>query len=136
MPISDIAYAQASKRWPAARGMIDHSELKVRSGRVITEWFVVPTYSFQVDGKAYSSSRTSFGKSAAFFADSRQDGERLLLHYQAGRSVTVRFSPNRPSLCTLQTGTDLAGTTNAVVMTVLGTLFLGLALIFCGIGIQ
>ncbi len=129
----DVAYANASIHWPATHGTIQHSELKIRAGRVIREWIVVPTYTYQVDGKTYSSSRTCFVHAAAFRADTFQDAERLLLHYQAGRSVSVRFAPTRPSLCTLQTGMDLAGTINCVMVTIVGALILCVALIFCGV---
>jgi hypothetical protein len=97
--------AAAAEAWPAVPGKVLSCEVKVAEGaggdggRTV---FYVPllTYSYNVGGLSLEGKRIGFGKTAH---GSRAKAEADLAPYPVGSTPLVRYNPDRPSECVLET---------------------------------
>jgi hypothetical protein len=93
----NVQMAKASTAWPTTTGKITASEtVKVmfrRQPRI--------TYTYSVNGTAFSSQRISF---AGGYRPKETD--EILSRYPAGREITISYAPDKPAEATLETGAN------------------------------
>ena len=93
----NIQMARASTSWPTTAGNVVASEcVKVmfrKQPRV--------TYSYAVNGTAYSSQRISF---AGGYRPKETDA--ILARYPVGSEISVSYAPDKPAESTLETGAN------------------------------
>jgi len=91
----NIQLAKASTAWPTTTGQVTAAEtvkaMFRRQPRV--------TYSYSVNGTAYSSQRISFAGGYR-----PKETESILSHYPVGSEVPVAYAPENPAEATLETG--------------------------------
>ena len=100
-----VGKAKAAETWPTAMGTVAscdvvEEESTDREGHSTTWYNPVVAYSYKVGGKEYRSSRLRFGN---YRSASRRKAEACLTPYRAGGSVPVRYNPDRPGECVLET---------------------------------
>jgi hypothetical protein len=90
-----LRLSKASAAWPTAPGMVTASE------RTKMAWRTQPrvSYSYEVAGKAYNSSKVSF----ADLVPARET-EPILARYQPNQPVAVYYKPEDPALAVLEPG--------------------------------
>jgi len=90
-----VRLSRASAAWPVAPGLITAAE------RIKVAWRLQPrvTYTYQVDGKTFSSNRISF---AAVVPAS--ETEPVLSRYQVNVPVHVHYQPGNPAVAILEPG--------------------------------
>jgi hypothetical protein len=121
--------AKASETWPTAMGTIAscaivEEESRDRDGHSSTWYNPVVAYSYSVGGKSYQSQRLRFGN---YRKASRKKAEAMLSPYRAGGSAQVRYNPQAPEECVLET---VAPGPIYAIMAVFGLLFVGMGLFF------
>lgn len=100
-----VGKARAAETWPTAVGTI-HSAAVVeeestdREGHTSTWYNPVVAYSYSVAGRSFESRRLRFGN---YRRASRKKAEAMLTPYRAGGSAQVRYNPDRPDECVLET---------------------------------
>jgi hypothetical protein len=100
-----VAKAKASESWPSATGRVVgcdvvEEESTDREGNTTTWYNPVVNYAFDVGGREYRSQRLRFGN---YRSSNRKKAEAMLAPYPAGSSPTVRYNPERPDECVLET---------------------------------
>lgn len=121
--------AKASETWPTAVGTV-HSATVVeeessdRDGNSSTWYNPVVVYSYSVAGGSYEGRRLRFGN---YRRTSRAKAEAMLASYRAGGSAQVRYNPERPEECVLETVKP--GPVYAI-MAAAGLIFIGVGLYF------
>jgi hypothetical protein len=101
IPVSDLgAYknvrlSKASASWPTVPGVVTAAD------RAKVGWRTQPrvTFSYSMDGKAYSSSKVSFAAGV-----SKTEIEPILSRYPLSRPVEVHDQPGNPEVAILETG--------------------------------
>jgi hypothetical protein len=100
-----VGKAKAAETWPTAVGTI-HSAAVVeeestdREGHTSTWYNPVVAYSYSVAGRSFESKRLRFGN---YRRASRPKAEAMLAPYRAGSKAQVRFNPEQPDECVLET---------------------------------
>ena len=125
--------AKAAETWPTASGRI-HSctvveeESTDREGHTSTWYNPVVAYSYSVGGRDLESTRLRFGN---YRKASRRKAEAMLAPYAAGGLAAVRYNPERPEECVLET---VKPGPVYLVMAVFGLLFVGFGLFSLSLG--
>ena len=91
--------AAQSKSWPTVTGRVLTSEVSVRLGKGPRNLANV-SYTYEVDGTRYESSRIRFGQGRTRF---RSQAEELVGRYPAGSDVDVHYNPADPGVAVLDT---------------------------------
>jgi hypothetical protein len=97
--------AKAAESWPTAMGKVVSCEVIVeestdREGGTSTWYNPAVTYAYSAGGQQRTSSRLRFGN---YRAASRKKAEACLAPYTPGGSVPVRYNPEKPEECVLET---------------------------------
>jgi hypothetical protein len=98
--------AVSSPRWPSIVGTVTSSEVTTRTvggarnGPRRTEFEVQVNYSFSVGGVGYSGSRIGFHRPPGFISRESAKGYQQQ-YYRVGNPITVCYSAEDPSRCTL-----------------------------------
>ena len=113
--------ALASRRWPQAEGKIIVSDLQRSKGSEGGYMYRSEvSYVYTVAGQELVGSRTRFGDRMELSWSA--PALRVVQQYKAGSRVTVRYDPNDPEECVLESGINgfvfLVAATGAVVLTV------------------
>ena len=93
----NVQRAKASTSWPTTTGSITASGIK----KVVFRRQPMITYTYAVNGTAYTSQRISF---AGGYKPKEVDP--VLARYPAGTAVTVAYDPQHPAEATLETGAN------------------------------
>jgi hypothetical protein len=90
-----IRLSKASAAWPTVPGVVTVSE------RTKLAWRTQPrvSFSYEVAGKAYSSSKVSFADAVP-----ARETEPILSRYQPNQPVTVHYNPEDPAIAVLEAG--------------------------------
>jgi hypothetical protein len=90
-----VKLSKASASWPVVPGVVTAAE------RTKVGWRMQPrvTFSYNVDGKAYSSSKVSFAAGVP-----KAEIEPVLSRYPVSRPVEVHYQPGNPALAVLEAG--------------------------------
>jgi len=100
-----VGKAKAAETWPTAMGKVlscdvVEEESRDREGGTTTWYNPVVRYAYNVGGRDLESSRLRFGN---YRSASRKKAEACLARYSAGGSAPVRYNPERPEECVLET---------------------------------
>lgn len=100
-----VGKAKAAETWPTAVGTVNSAavveeESTDREGHTSTWYNPVVAYSYSVAGRTIESRRLRFGN---YRRASRAKAEAMLSPYRPGGSVQVRYNPNAPEECVLET---------------------------------
>jgi len=96
--------ARASESWPSAAGRMLRAQILVEessnSEGSSTTWYnPAVSYSYKVAGRELQGSRLRFGNARSTV---RRKAEESLAPYSDGRTVSVRYNPDRPEECVLE----------------------------------
>jgi hypothetical protein len=100
-----VGKARAAETWPTAVGTV-HSAAVVEEestdgdGNSSTWYNPVVAYSYSVAGQTFESTRLRFGN---YRRASRPKAEAMLAPYRAGGTTQVRYNPQAPEECVLET---------------------------------
>jgi hypothetical protein len=87
--------------WPTTEGVVQKTEMKRSHSSEGSDTFSPDiTYSYQVAGTNYKSTRLAFGA----MSSSTDYAQGVLNRYPVGRKVPVHYSPDDPKLAVLETG--------------------------------
>ena len=96
--------ASASAGWPTAAGTVTesrvHHSTRTHRGRTSSTWSPHVNYRYSVDGREFEARRISF----RFARSSQSEAQAAVDTYPVGSAVTVRHSPDDPSLACLEPG--------------------------------
>jgi hypothetical protein len=100
-----IGKAKAAETWPTAVATIRSTDVVEeestdREGHTSTWYNPVVAYSYSVAGRGYDSKRLRFGN---YRRASRAKAEAMLAPYHPGGSAQVRYNPDAPEECVLET---------------------------------
>ena len=124
-----VGKAKASETWPTAVGTVHSADVVEeestdREGHSSTWYNPVVAYSYSVAGKNFESRRLRFGN---YRRASRAKAEAMLAPYRAGGAAQVRYNPQAPEECVLETAKP--GPVYAI-MAAAGLIFIGIGLYF------
>ena len=96
--------AKASETWPTAAGKMVACQVVVeesedREGGATTWYNPVVNYSYSVAGRELQGSRLRFGNVRS---SSQKKAEAALAAYPAGGTISVRYNPEKPEECVLE----------------------------------
>ena len=96
--------AKASETWPTAQGKVLDCQVVVeesqdREGGAPTWYNPVVTYAYSVAGRDLQGNRLRFGNARS---SSRKKAEACLTPYPAGGALSVRYNPEKPEECVLE----------------------------------
>ena len=96
--------AKASETWPTAQGKVLDCQVVVeesqdREGGATTWYNPVVTYAYSVAGRDLQGNRLRFGNARS---SSRKKAEACLAPYSAGGTLSVRYNPEKPEECVLE----------------------------------
>jgi Protein of unknown function (DUF3592) len=119
-----LGKAKAAESWPTATGRVVSSEIVEeestdREGGTSTWYNPVVTYAYSVGGRELTGRRLRFGN---YRSSNRKKAEAALAHYPVGSEPAVRYNPQDPSECVLETSKPGP---IYLVMAVFGFLFVG-----------
>src|SRR4051794_17797768 len=97
--------AKAAETWPTAMGRIVGCEIVVeessdREGGTTTWYNPVVTYAYTVGGRDLEGRRLRFGN---YRSASRRKAEACVAPYGVGSPTAVRYNPEKPEECVLET---------------------------------
>jgi len=100
-----VGKAKAAETWPTATGKVlscdvVEEETRDREGGTTTWYNPVVSYAYNVGGRDLQSSRLRFGN---YRSSTRKKAEACLARYSAGGSTPVRYNPEKPEECVLET---------------------------------
>ena len=100
-----LAKARAAESWPTAAGRVISSEVveeesSDRDGGTSTWYNPVVAYAYTAGGRELTGRRLRFGN---YRSATRKKAEAALAPYRAGATVAVRYNPERPEECVLET---------------------------------
>lgn len=100
-----LAKAKAAQAWPVAVGRVLSCEVveeesRDREGATSTWYNPVVTYSYAAGGRELTGRRLRFGN---YRSASRNKAEAALAPYPVGASPQVRYNPEKPEECVLET---------------------------------
>ena len=124
-----LAKAKAAETWPVAAGRVVSCEVieeesTDRDGGTSTWYNPVVTYSYAAGGRELTGRRLRFGN---YRSASRKKAEAALVPYPVGASPQVRYNPEKPEECVLET--KKPGPIY-LVMALFGLLFVGFGLLW------
>jgi hypothetical protein len=122
-----VGKAKAAETWPTAPGRVISSEVVEeestdREGGTSTWYNPVVSYSYSAGGRELTSRRLRFGN---YRSASRKKAEGALAPYPVGASPTVRYNPENPEECVLET--TKPGPVY-LILALFGFLFIGFAI--------
>jgi hypothetical protein len=122
-----VSKAKAAESWPTALGKIVSCEVieeesRDREGHTTTWYNPTVTYSYTAAGSALHGSRLRFGN---YRSGSRNKAEAAMAPYPPGSTASVRYNPERPEECVLETRKPGP---IYLVMALFGLLFIGFGL--------
>jgi hypothetical protein len=122
-----VGKAKAAESWPAAMAKIHNcdvieEESTDREGHTTTWYNPVVAYEYSAGGRQLSGKRLRFGN---YRQSSRKKAEAMLAPYRAGATASVRYNPERPDECVLET---VKPGPIYLVMAAFGLLFVGFGL--------
>lgn len=120
-----VGKAKAAETWPTAFGKVMACEVVVeestdREGGTTTWYNPVVTYAYSVGGRELTGKRLRFGN---YRSASRKKADAMIAPYAIGSSPSVRYNPEKPEECVLET--KKPGPVY-LVMAVFGLLFVGI----------
>ena len=97
--------AKAAESWPTAMGRVVSCEVieeesSDRDGNSTTWYNPVVTYAYNAGGRELTGKRLRFGN---YRSGSRKKAEAALAPYPVGGSPAVRYNPEKPEECVLET---------------------------------
>jgi hypothetical protein len=100
-----VAKAKAAETWPTVAGRVvscrvDVEESNDNDGNSTTWYNPVVTYGYAVGGRELQGSRLRFGN---YRSASRKKAEAALAPYAEGTAPVVRYNPDKPEECVLET---------------------------------
>ncbi|HEU0134413.1 MAG TPA: DUF3592 domain-containing protein [Allosphingosinicella sp.] len=100
-----VGRAKASETWPTATGRVISSEVveeesSDREGGTTTWYNPVVTYAYTAGGRELTGRRIRFGN---YRFSTRAKAEAALAAYATGSSPPVRYDPEKPEECVLET---------------------------------
>jgi hypothetical protein len=104
--VRTVYFSLASKNWPTTEGTVISQEYVTKredSGWRGTRYFYQVSYTYSVEGVAYTSDNVRFGLqilSVFFSAIEQEDAAR----YPTGTKVSVYYHPQRPGVSVLEPG--------------------------------
>jgi hypothetical protein len=122
-----VGKAKAAETWPTATGQVISSEIveeesRDREGGTSTWYNPVASYSYSAGGRELTGRRLRFGN---YRCASRKKAEAVLAPYPAGATPTVRYNPQNPEECVLETSKPGP---LYLIMALVGFLFIGFGL--------
>lgn len=128
-----VGKAKAAETWPTAMGKVTDCEIVVeesndREGGTTTWYNPVVTYAYEVAGRELTGNRLRFGN---YRSASRKKAEAMIAGYGTGTSPAVRYNPERPEECVLET--KKPGPVY-LVMAVFGLLFVAIGVFWAANG--
>jgi hypothetical protein len=119
--------AKAAESWPSVPGRVIACEVREeessdREGNSSTWYNPVVTYAYSAGGREHQGSRLRFGNPRSA---SRKKADAAILPYPVGSTPPVRYNPERPEECVLET--KKPGPIY-LIMSVFGLLFVGMGL--------
>ncbi|HYG46338.1 MAG TPA: DUF3592 domain-containing protein [Allosphingosinicella sp.] len=125
--IRAVGKAKAAETWPTATGRVLSREVveeesSDREGGTSTWYNPVVTYAYTAGGRELTSQRLRFGN---YRSASRKKAEAALSPYPVGANPIVRYNPERPEECVLETRKPGP---IYLVMALFGFLFIGFGL--------
>jgi hypothetical protein len=128
-----VGKAKAAETWPTATGRvlacdIVEEESRDREGGTTTWYNPVVSYAYDVGGRELRSTRLRFGN---YRSASRKKAEACLTGYQAGGSAIVRYNPEKPEECVLET---IKPGPLYLFMAAFGLLFVAMGLYWASLG--
>ena len=119
--------AKAAQTWPAAAGRLISSEVVEeestdREGGTSIWYNPVVTYAYSAGGRELTGRRLRFGN---YRSASRGKAEAALASYPAGATPMVRYNPDNPEECVLET---VRPGPIYLIMALFGFLFIGFGL--------
>jgi hypothetical protein len=126
-----VGKAKAAETWPTAPGRVISSEVveeesRDREGGASTWYNPVVTYTYSAGGRELTSRRLRFGN---YRSASRKKVEAALAPYPAGATPAVRYNPENPEECVLETAKPGP---LYLIMALFGFLFIGFGLFWLG----
>jgi hypothetical protein len=124
-----VGKARAAETWPTATGRIVACEVveeesSDRDGGTTTWYNPVVTYAYTAGGRELSGRRLRFGN---YRFAARKKAEAALVPYPVGATPPVRYNPERPEECVLET--KKPGPIY-LIMALFGLLFVGFGLLW------
>src|SRR5690349_2378769 len=122
-----VGKAKAAESWPTAGGRVVSSEVveeesRDRDGSTTTWYNPAVTYAYSAGGRELTGRRIRFGN---YRFGSRKKAEAALAPYPAGASPIVRYNPESPEECVLETAKPGP---IYLIMALFGFLFFGFGL--------
>jgi hypothetical protein len=122
-----VGKARAAETWPTATGRVISSEVieeesRDREGGTSTWYNPVVTYAYSAGGRELTGRRLRFGN---YRFAARRKAEAALAPYPAGATPMVRYNPESPDECVLETARPGP---LYLVMALFGFLFIGFAI--------
>jgi Protein of unknown function (DUF3592) len=122
-----VGKAKAAESWPSAAGrvvscQVVEEESTDREGHSTTWYVPVVVYSYSAGGLELKGQRLRFGN---YRSSSRKKAEAALAPYPEGSTPSVRYNPQRPEECVLETRKPGP---IYLIMAVFGLLFVGFGL--------
>ena len=122
-----VGKAKAAESWPSAAGRVVSCEVveeesSDRDGGSTTWYNPVVTYAYKAGGRELTGRRLRFGN---YRSGSRRKAEAALGPYPVGATPMVRYNPEKPEECVLETSRPGP---IYLVMALFGLLFIGFGL--------
>ena len=100
-----LGKAKEAESWPSALGRVVSSEVRIeessdRNGGTTIWYNPVVTYSYTAAGRQLQGSRLRFGNPRS---TNRTKADQAIAPYAVGSSPAVRYNPQRPEECVLET---------------------------------
>jgi hypothetical protein len=100
-----VGKAKAAETWPTATGRVISSEVVEeestdREGGTTTWYNPVVAYAYSAGGRELTGRRLRFGN---YRSASRKKAEAAIARYPAGATPAVRYNPEDPAECVLET---------------------------------
>lgn len=119
-----VGKAKAAETWPTAAGRVLSSEVVEeestdREGATSTWYNPVVAYSYSAGGRELTGRRLRFGN---YRFASRRKAEAALASYPAGANPMVRYNPEKPEECVIETARPGP---IYLIMALFGFLFIG-----------
>jgi Protein of unknown function (DUF3592) len=100
-----VGKAKAAEAWPTVEGRVVSSRIDVEEsndndGNSTTWYNPVVTYGYAVGGRELQGTRLRFGN---YRSASRRKAEAALAPYAEGTAPLVRYNPDKPEECVLET---------------------------------
>ena len=124
-----VGKAKAAETWPTATGrvlscQVVEEESTDREGGTTTWYNPVVTYAYNAGGRDLTGQRLRFGN---YRSGSRKKAEAALGLYPVGANPMVRYNPEKPEECVLETSKPGP---IYLVMALFGLLFVGFGLLW------